>query len=992
MFTAGRWTVVYRFADGSGNEASCTFVILIEEVDTIPPEVVSCPSDFVRRIELGTHGIPVYWSPPSAIDLSGNISLVSQSHFSGDTFTSGRWTVVYRFADGSGNEAACSFMILIEEVDTIPPEVVSCPSDFVRQIELGTHSIPVYWSSPSAIDLSGNISLVSQSHFSGDRFTAGRWTVVYRFADWSGSEASCTFVILIEEVDTIPPEVASCPSDLVRQIELGTHGTPVYWSPPSAIDLSGNISLVFQSHFPDDKFTSGRWTVVYRFADGSGNEAACSFMILIEEVDTIPPEVVSCPADFVNQIELGRQSIPVYWSPPSAIDLSGNISLASQSHFPGDRFTAGRWTVVYRFADGSGNEASCTFVILIEEVDTIPPEVVSCPSDFVRQIELGTHSIPVYWSPPSAIDLSGNISLVSQSHFPGDRFTAGRWTVVYRFADGSGNEVSCSFMILIEEVDTIPPEVVLCPADFVNQIELGRQSIPVSWSPPSAIDLSGNISLVSQSHFPGDRFTTGRWTVVYRFADGSGNEASCSFISLVEEVDTIPPEVASCPSDFVRQIEIGTHSIPVYWIPPSAIDFSGNISLVSQSHFPGDKFTAGRWTVVYRFADGSGNEVSCSFRVLIEEVDTIPPEVVSCPADFVRQIELGTHGTPVYWSPPSAIDLSGNISLVSQSHFPGNRFTTGRWNVLYRFADGSGNEAYCSFMILIEEVDTTPPLVNLCPDDIIETIELGATKATVSWTEPQASDLSGNVTMSPRSRIPTTFSPFAETPVKYVFQDASGNENTCEFFVSFEIVDTTPPDIISCPENMHTIAEVGTSGIHVSWSKPFAIDHSGMILTRSSHDPGQMFPIGSTDVVFVFEDESGNQGLCNFSVNVEIVDTLPPEISACSSDQSDTIELGDVHKRVYWLEPEALDNSENVSLAFRSHRSGDHFTMGRTDVSYLFTDGSGNMAYCNFSITLITGKNQLHYYRVQRNEKDSKIYLCLLRNSVKFPCHEQPQS
>ena len=87
--------------------------------------------------------------------------------------------------------------------------------------------------------------------------------------------------------------------------------------------------------------------------------------------------------------------------------------------------------------------------------------------------------------------------------------------------------------------------------------------------------------------------------------------------------------------------------------------------------------------------------------------------------------------------------------------------------------------------LLFNPVDTTPPSIDYCPDNIKETVEIGITTASVSWTEPTASDLSGNVILSLKSRIPRTFSTLRDTQVMYIFVDASGNEAVCEFFVSF---------------------------------------------------------------------------------------------------------------------------------------------------------------------------------------------------------------
>ena len=84
-------------------------------------------------------------------------------------------------------------------------------------------------------------------------------------------------------------------------------------------------------------------------------------------VDTSPPTIHFCPSDVIKQVELGISSISVRWRPPSAIDISGNVSLVFQSHFSGDGFGVGSTVVTYTFADSSDNEASCIFVVTIQE-------------------------------------------------------------------------------------------------------------------------------------------------------------------------------------------------------------------------------------------------------------------------------------------------------------------------------------------------------------------------------------------------------------------------------------------------------------------------------------------------------------------------------------------------------------------------------------------------------------------------------------------------
>ena len=55
----------------------------------------------------------------------------------------------------------------------------------------------------------------------------------------------------------------------------------------------------------------------------------------------------------------------VHFPDATATDDSGTVVLICRSHDPGDTFPVGDTAVTYNFSDGSGNTASCTFVVLI---------------------------------------------------------------------------------------------------------------------------------------------------------------------------------------------------------------------------------------------------------------------------------------------------------------------------------------------------------------------------------------------------------------------------------------------------------------------------------------------------------------------------------------------------------------------------------------------------------------------------------------------------
>ncbi|XP_072017164.1 hyalin-like [Amphiura filiformis] len=947
-FEVGVTTVTYTFIDTFGNTASCEFSITVATEDSVPPEITRCPSNIKRTIELGPPVATVTWEEPSTTDLSG-LPEMTRSHQPGTGFPIGLTSVMYMFTDSSNNAVSCSFSITITAVDTTPP-TLHCP-DIVRDIELGTSSIPVYWIPPIATDLSGDVSLVERSHSPGQEFGPGQTNVSYTFEDRSGNRASCIFSVTLDEVDTTPPTL-HCP-DIVRDIELGTSSIPVYWIPPKATDLSGIVSLVERSHSPGQEFGPGQTNVSYTFEDRSGNRASCIFSVTIDEVDTTPP-TLHCP-DILREIELGISSIPVYWIPPIATDVSGDVSLVEHSHSRGQRFGAGQTNVSYTFEDRSGNRASCIFSVTIDEVDTTPPGILNCPSQIQEPTDKCSFHKVITWERVIAVDFSGTVNLLYSSHTSGQEFPIGETAVSLAFVDNSTNVAFCNFSIIIEDVDTCPPTILNCPADMSVTTEMSSVKTTLTWTEPTATDASTNVTLLSKTHSPGDTFYVGSTAVLYFFADSSNNSAVCNFSVSVEkgEVDTRPPTILNCPADMSVTTEMSSVKTTVTWTEPTATD----VTLLTKTHSPGDTFYVGSTTVLYVFVDSSDKVVFCSLSVSVAKGDNTPPTIEYCPESIMTDIELGTNSTTVSWSTPNATDVSGNVSLVSQNYFPGHEFTVGSYNVTYNFTDGSGNGASCDFTVIIREVDTQPPTILNCPADISVTTEMSSVKTTLTWTEPTATDASNNVTLLSKTHSPGDSFYVGSTAVLYFFADSSNNSAVCNFSVSVEKheVDTRPPTILNCPADMSVTTEMSSVKTTLTWTEPTATDDSNEVtLLTKTHSPGDTFYVGSTTVLYFFVDSSNNFVFCSFLVSVEKGegDNTPPAIEYCPESIMTDIELGTNSTTVSWGTPNATDVSGNVSLVSQNYFPGHEFTVGSYNVTYNFTDDSGNGASCDFTVTI----------------------------------------
>ena len=83
---------------------------------------------------------------------------------------------------------------------------------------------------------------------------------------------------------------------------------------------------------------------------------------------------------------------------------------------------------------------------------------------------------------------------------------------------------------------------------------------------------------------------------------------------------------------------------------------------------------------------------------------------------------------------------------------------------------------------------------------------------------------------------------------------------------------------------------------------------------------------------------------------VDNVDDTPPVISRCPDTATITVPVGQIQTLYFWPEPSAVDDSGIPPTLVQSHFSTSMFPVGSTDVTYTFTDNSGNSAVCTFMI------------------------------------------
>eukprot|EP00057_Strongylocentrotus_purpuratus_P028698 XP_011683172.1 PREDICTED: uncharacterized protein LOC578978 isoform X16 [Strongylocentrotus purpuratus] len=948
MFPIGSTVVGYTFVDGNNNPASCTFTVTV--IDNNGPVISDCPIDISVTVPFGTTGVSVTWNPPSAVDNSGGNVIVTSTDNPGDTFPLGLTQVTYTFSDAQNNPAQCSFnVIVLAQNDNIDPVISGCPGNIIVDSESDTNGVAVTWTEPLAFDNSGNTPAVTRTIGPGSIFLIGETTVMYTFTDDAGNMAICTFNVRVN--DATSPSIVNCPSDVALSVPFGTTSAVVTWTVPTATDNSGGAVTSTSTSSPGDVFIVGFTRIIYTFTDAQNNPAVCSFNIIITVLgDTVDPVIVDCPPNLEVTADSSRNGASVTWTAPSATDNSGSVNVVFSAS-PNDFFLIGETTVTYTFTDPTGNDAICSFNVLVS--DNTDPMIQNCPNDISLTVPFGQTSAVVTWTVPSATDNSGFVSLTSNNANPGDSFTVGGNTqIVYIFTDDFTNDAICTFNIFVVALgDTSIPTISDCPSTIAVQASENLPGASVDWTVPTAVDNDGNNPQVFVSNAPGF-FSIGTTTVTYTFRDTAGNEAFCIFDVVV--IDNTDPVVTNCPTNINLDVPFGTTSTAITWQVPQANDNSGSVQTSNNAN-PGDLFTAGIATQVsYTFTDASNNFQVCNFLVTIDiGPDMTDPVITGCPQNIAEVLPDDAPAVVVEWTVPTATDNSGNVPLLVSTASSGDVFTIGTTTVTYTFRDLASNEAICSFTVTI--FDQTSPTFLFCPDDITLVVSLGTPTAVTTWTTPVAQDNSGTVSLISQSATAgDEFQAGTVTTVTYLYQDESGNPSTCSFDVTVNTLDDLRPEIISCPINIAVEVEIGVGGTAVTWAIPTATDNSGVAPTVvNNFNPGDFFDVGSTVVIYTFTDGGGNDAQCAFNVAVSGVDTTPPLIQFCPGDISVTTDVTTTGAVVDWDRPIVADASGQPISIVVSKAPSTFFDVGTTEVTYDFVDSSGNSISCTFDVTVV---------------------------------------
>ncbi|MDC0600227.1 HYR domain-containing protein, partial [Flavobacteriales bacterium] len=828
--------------------------------------------------------------------------------------------------DLAGNISTTTFDLAIE--DDIAP-VVSVQNVTVQLQMTGTGSLTAAQADNGTTDNCGIDNLaISQTTFDCD--DVGDQTVVFTATDLSGNTTTANFTVTVE--------FNQAPNANAQDVTLELDANGNANTTAAAVDNgSGSACAIGSLSLSQTDFTCadlGDNPVTLTVIDSYGNVSTATATVTV--VDLLAPtpvtQNVTLQLDSAGMVSLTAAEVDNGTIENCSLD---NLAI-SQTDF--DCTDVGTSTLEFSARDISGNTATTNFTVTVE--DNVAPEAIA--QDLTIQLDATGNAATT----AAAVDNGSNDACgiasrsLSQTNF--GCADLGPNNVTLTVTDNNGNESTTTAVVTVED---IAPTIAIAQDLTVELDAAGIAFITAPQADNGSNDPCGIASTtVSQSGFDCDDL--GANEVDFSATDINGNTATVTFTVTVQ--DNIDPTLSGTPSNITLSVAAGTCGAAATWTDPAVADNCS--ATLSSSHTSGATFDVGVTTVTFTATDIAGNTATSSFTVTV--TDNEAPVISDTPAAMTQSSDAGNCSAVVNWTAPTAADNCGVDSMTGDAA-SGDTFPVGTTTVTYTATDIHGNTATSSFTVTV--TDDEAPVISDKPTNITQTADAGQCAAGVTWTAPTASDNCGIATLTADADPGDTF-PVGTTTVTYTAADIHGNITTASFDIT--VTDDESPAITGMPSNITQSNDAGICGAAVNWTAPAGTDNCTVASLTSTHDIGDTFPVGTTNVTYTVTDAAGNTNTSSFTVTV--TDDEAPVISNVPADFTVLTASGESTAIVTWPElpaaaPEASDNCGVTSFT-STHASGDTFNEGTTTVTYTAMDAAGNTTTASFTVTVSDGE------------------------------------
>ncbi|MCY7409503.1 MAG: HYR domain-containing protein, partial [Chitinophagales bacterium] len=219
-------------------------------------------------------------------------------------------------------------------------------------------------------------------------------------------------------------------------------------------------------------FNHGTTNVTWTAIDVSGNSAACSFDVIVNDGQN---PVITCPASIsVNNIPTACNATVTSLGTPLTSDNCG-VASVSNDH-PLTTYTVGTTIVTWMVIDASGNSSTCQQIVTV--IDNENP-TITCPADVAVNNGAGNCSAVVALGSPLTSDNCG-VASTTNNHASAI-YPVGTTVVIWTVTDVHGNSATCSQNVVVTDNEN---PTITCPANVAVNNGAGNCSAVVALGSP----------------------------------------------------------------------------------------------------------------------------------------------------------------------------------------------------------------------------------------------------------------------------------------------------------------------------------------------------------------------------------------------------------------------------------------------------------------------------------------------------------------------------
>jgi gliding motility-associated-like protein/uncharacterized repeat protein (TIGR01451 family) len=743
---------------------------------------------------------------------------------------------------------------------------------------------------------------------------------------------------------------------------------------------------------------------------------------LIIDIDAATYLAANCSAtpvirDFVfcnfTGTTLPYDSVAQFFPPGLSFYNTNNVTPTSIKYDENNPFPVSSGSQTFFAIPDGINYCYYTFTITVQGpivASAVQTSAVSCTGATDGALNLtvsgGASPYTYSWTGPGAYTASTE-----------DISNLGAGTYTIQVVDNLGCEATNS--ATISTIPDVTPPLLTCPSNTVVSTSTGCQYTQTgnTWNASAtdnctlasvSVSLGGATLGSGLTTLNGVNFNLGTTTVTWTATDAAGNSSLCSFTITVQDIQT--PSILTCGATGDQTVsadpgECNYTQSGTGWdatandncsVTTIAYTLSGATTGTGTS-LNNVSFNLGTTLVNWTATDGSGNFISCSYLVTVQ--DNQLPSFISCGAAGTQTVVANT-GVCTYTHTGTAWDATAtdNCTTVTLSYTLTGAttgtgtslnnvvFNQGTTTVTWKALDGSGNFVTCSFDVQVGD-DQNPAITNCASiGNQIVAANVGVctyTHNNNTWNATATDNctvstllytLSGATTGTGTSLNGRLFN-LGVTTVTWVASDAAGNTETCQFTVTVQ--DTQFPTMLSCgvAGNQTVSTDLGEcdftqtgTGWDATASDNCSVASITYNLTGATTGTGTSlnnvsFNLGTTLVTWTATDGSGNSSVCTF--NVLVRDMQLPAILTCGAGGNQTVpaDLGecDYTQTGTGWDATASDNCSLATLTYTltgattgsgTSLNNVSFNLGTTLVTWTATDGSGNFTSCSYSVTV----------------------------------------